>query len=120
MATAVANHLIQLTLVGEALEAGPVAVFVADDDGRYLAVNAFACELLGYERHELLDLLVTDVAVNQGAADDFQQMQRRGAHTGLTTLRRKDGRELPMHFRASATKVGGMALWVGVCWPAAG
>jgi PAS domain S-box-containing protein len=119
MATAVANDLIQLTLVGEALEAGPVAVFVADDDGRYLAVNAFACELLGYGRQELLDLRVTDVAVNQGAVEDFDEMQRRGSHTGLTTLRRKDGKELPMHFRASATKVGGMALWVGVCWPAA-
>ena len=122
MATAVANDLIQLTLVGEALEAGPVAVFVADDDGRYLAVNAYACELLGYERHErheLLDLRVTDVAVNQEAADDYGEMQRRGAHTGVTILRKKDGKELPMHFRASATKVGGMALWVGVCWPVA-
>jgi PAS domain S-box-containing protein len=119
MATAVANDLIQLTLVGEALEAGPVAVFVADDDGRYLAVNAYACELLGYERHELLDLRVTDVAVNEGAVDDYGEMQRRGAHTGLTILRTKDGKELPMHFRACGTKVGGMSLWVGVCWPVA-
>ncbi len=120
MATAVANELIQLTLVGEAIEAGPVAVFVADDDGRYLAVNAYACELLGYERHELLDLRVTDVAVNPDAANDYEGMRRRGDNTGLTILRKKDGSELQMHFRASATKVGGMALWIGVCWPVDG
>ena len=96
-----------------------MAVFVADDDGRYLAVNAYACELLGYERDELLELRVTDVAVNDGAADDYGEMQRSGSHAGLTILRHKDGREMPMNFRASRTQVGGMDLFVGVCWPLA-
>ena len=44
MTTAVAHDLVQKSLVGEALDAGPVAIFVADD-GKYLAVNAYACEL---------------------------------------------------------------------------
>lgn len=120
MAAAVANELVQMTLVGEALEAGPVAVFVADDDGRYLAVNAYACTLLGYERHEVLELRVTDVAVNEHAAEDYEAMRARRSHTGRTTLRAKDGTELPMHYRACATTVGGMSLWLGVCWPADG
>lgn len=117
MSAAVAHELVQKSLIGEALDVGPVAVFVADDDGKYLAVNAYACELLGYEREELLALRVTDVAVNAGAADDYEAMRLRGSHTGLTSLRRKDGSELPMHFRASETTVGGMALYIGVCWP---
>ena len=111
------HELVQKSLVGEALEHGPIAVFVADENSRYIAVNAYACELLGYARDELLGLQVTDVAVNPEAADDYGEMQRLGATTGMTTLRRKDGRELPMHFRASQTVVGGMPLFVGICWP---
>ena len=117
MPTAVAHDLVQKSLVGEALDTGPVAVFVADDDGKYLAVNAYACELLGYEREELLALRVGDVAVNQGAADDYEALRRLGRRTGVAVLRRKDGGELSMHFRAGETTVGGMSLYIGVCWP---
>jgi PAS domain S-box-containing protein len=117
MTTTVAHELVQKSLVGEAVDSGPVAVFVADDDERYLAVNAYACELLGYDRDELLELRVTDVAVNDSAAADYLELRRRGVNTGLTTLRCKDGTELSMNFRASQTLVGGMELYVGVCWP---
>jgi PAS domain S-box-containing protein len=117
VSTAVAHDLVQKSLVGEALDTGPVAVFVADDDGKYLAVNAYACELLGYEREELLALRVGDVAVNRGAADDFEALRRQGRRTGVAVLRRKDGAELSMHFRAGETTVGGMSLYIGVCWP---
>ena len=116
--TAVAHDLVQKSLVGEALDAGPVAVFVADDDGKYLAVNAYACELLGYDREELLLLRVADVAVNDDAAADYEALLKTGAGAGTATLRHKDGRELPMLYRAAATTVGGMELFVGVCWPA--
>ena len=116
----VAHELIQQNLLGDAIDPGPVAVFVADENQRYLAVNAYACELLGYTRAELLQLRVTDVAVNPGAPDDFEAMVTSGSHVGLTILRRKDGSELPMSFRAAETTVGGMAVYVGVCWPVAG
>jgi PAS domain S-box-containing protein len=112
-----AHELVQKSLVGEAVDHGPVAIFVADDDERYLAVNAYACELLGYDRDELLQLRVTDVAVNDSAATDYRGLQRRGVRTGVTVLRRKDGTEVPMNYRASQTLVGGMELYVGVCWP---
>ena len=117
MSTAVAHDLVQKSLVGEALDTGPVAVFVADDDGKYLAVNAYACELLGYDREELLLLRLTDVAVNEGAAADFEALRRAGNRTGSTTLRHKDGRDVPMSYRAGTTTVGGMELYIGVCWP---
>ena len=120
VSTAVAHDLVQKSLVGEALDTGPVAVFVADDDGKYLAVNSYACELLGYDREELLLLRVTDVAVNESAVADYREMRRAGTSSGTTTLRHKDGRDLPMNYRASATTVGGMELYIGVCWPADG
>src|SRR5204863_4482792 len=47
--------LLQISLLGEAVEHAPVGIFVFDEDGRYVAVNSFACELLGYERSELLE-----------------------------------------------------------------
>ncbi|MGZ8783079.1 MAG: PAS domain S-box protein [Gaiellaceae bacterium] len=117
MPTAVSRDLVQISLLGEALEAGPVAVFLASDDGRYLAVNAYACELLGYERDELLELRVTDVAVNEEAGEEFGALRRSTTSTGSTTLRRKDGTELSMHYRAGTTTVAGMALYIGICWP---
>jgi PAS domain S-box-containing protein len=119
VSTGVAHDLIQQNLLGDAIDPGPVAVFVADENQRYLAVNRYACDLLGYTREELLDLLVTDVAVNTGAEEDYEHMLRSGSHVGLTILRRKDGVEVPMNFRAAPTTVGGMAVYIGVCWPVA-
>jgi PAS domain S-box-containing protein len=118
VASAVAHELVQKSLVGEALEHGPVAVFVADDDGRYLAVNAYACELLGYTRSELLGLRVSDVAVDPDAQVNYAEMRRSRSHTGTTRLRHSDGTEIEMSFRASQTTVGGMRVYIGTCWPA--
>jgi PAS domain S-box-containing protein len=118
VSSAVTHELVQKSLVGEALEHGPVAVFVADDDGRYLAVNAYACELLGYTRSELLALRVSDVAVDPETQVNYAEMKRRGSHTGVTALRHSDGSEIEMHFRASQTTVGGMLVYIGTCWPA--
>jgi PAS domain S-box-containing protein len=118
MSNGVAHELVQKSLVGEALEHGPMAIFVADEEGRYIAVNAYACDLLGYTRDELLDLRLGDVAVNPGALEDYEEMRRSRRHTGTTVLRHRDGSELPMNFRASETTVGGMPLYIGICWPA--
>jgi PAS domain S-box-containing protein len=120
MDNTVAHELVQRSLLGEAVDPGPVAIFVADDDQKYLAVNTYACDLLGYTREELLELRVADVAVNEGASADYGEMQRAGTHAGLTILRHRDGTEIPTSFRAAQTSIGGMTLWVGVCWPVAG
>ena len=113
----VAEPNVQTILLGDAIERAPAAVFVADENGRYIAANAYACEMLGYDREELLALRVTDVAVNEEAAADYERMKRSGIHTGVTVLRCKDGSHLTMHFRAGETTVGGMQLYIGVCWP---
>ena len=39
----VAEPLIRATLLAEALDNGPVAVFVVGDDFRHIAVNQYAC-----------------------------------------------------------------------------
>jgi PAS domain S-box-containing protein len=117
LASPVAHELVQKSLVGEALEHGPVAVFVVDDDGRYLAVNAYACELLGYTRAELLALRVSDVSADPEARATYSELRHADPRTGLTRLRRSDGSELEVQFRASQSTVGGMLVYIGTCWP---
>jgi len=118
MTKPIAHTLIQATLISEALDRGPAAIFVADDDRRYLAVNEYACTLLGYTREELLGLTVLDVAINPEAESDYAQMLASGFLTGVAKLRRKDGSELDIAYRASETEVGTLRLFVSVCWPA--
>lgn len=113
----VAEPLIQASLLGEALDKGPVAVFVADEHMRYVAVNEYACKLLGYEREELLALKISDVAgESDKSGDAFRQLLLTGSLDGVTSIRRKDGTEIPFAYRASETAIAGMTLYVSVGW----
>ena len=110
----VSDPLIQASLLGEAVEHGPVAVFVADDGARYIAVNAAACAMLGYSREEMLGLRVTDVARYPGAATDYQALLDTGTASGTAALTRKDGTTVDFTFFAGATRVAGMNVYVSV------
>jgi PAS domain S-box-containing protein len=113
----VAEPLIQATLIGEAVDNGPAAIFVADENTRYVAVNAFACELLGYTREELLELSVHEIAPSDPVADSFEQLGRSGALRGHSILRRKDGGDVAIEWAASRTTVAGMEFFVSVGTP---
>ena len=108
------TDLVQASLIGEALDAGPLLVFVADESMRYLAVNRLACESLGYDRDELLKLRVPDVAVAPEAPGLYEDMLRQARQTGLTKLRRKDGSTADFRYWAQETKTAGMTFWVAV------
>jgi PAS domain S-box-containing protein len=110
--------LIQTGLLGEALEGGPVAIFVADEHMRYIAVNAYACELLGYTRDELLELTVADVA-GPGSAQAFDDFMDGAERLGSYELRRKDGTTFILRYIASETTVAGMEMFVSVGRPVA-
>lgn len=109
--SAAADALIQTALLGEAVENGPAAVFVADETRRYVAVNRTACELLGYAREELLALRVDDVVAG---APGWQDMLENGTTLGTTTLTRKDGSLVSFRYMAGATAVAGMPVFVSV------
>ena len=115
-----ARALIDTVLVGEALEHGPVAVFVFDEEGRYLAVNGMACRLLGYEREELLARRLGDLSTQtaEEAVRTYIAAMEAGAEA-TTEVRRGDGAVIRLHFRAAAARVAGMPVYVGVAWPAA-
>jgi PAS domain S-box-containing protein len=113
----VGQPLVQASLIGEAIDRGPVAVFVADEDMAYIAVNGFACDLLGYTREELLAKTVPDVAIEPGAKRDFEELVGSGTRTGRAALRRKDGTEVVLDYRATTTIVAGLTLYVSVGYP---
>jgi len=110
----VSEPLIQTTLLGEAVENGPAAVFVADDDGRYVAVNQAACILLGYSREELVAMRLSDVARYNAASHEWSEMRANGTRVGTSTLTRKDGTTVQFTYVAGATVVAGMSVYVAV------
>jgi PAS domain S-box-containing protein len=112
----VAQPLIQAGLIGEAIDAGPVLVFVADENMNYVAANQHACSTLGYTREELLGLRVSDVAPDPRSAEEYTQMLDAGRSAGRAQLRHRDGRLLPFVYRAQQTSVAGMALYVAAGW----
>ena len=109
-----AEGLIQNALIGEAEDAGPALVFVADEEMRYVAVNQCACDMLGYTREELLRLHVTDVARERTSPAEYDEMLVRGSRAGVSTLTAKDGRELTFDYRATETTVAGLLLFVAI------
>jgi PAS domain S-box-containing protein len=109
-----AEALIQTALLGEAIESGPALVFVADEEMRYIAVNQYACDALGYSRDELLGLQVTDVAQGADAPTEYDEMLVRGIRHGTALLTRKDGTTVELLYRAASTTVAGLAFFVSI------
>lgn len=110
----VSEPLIQASLLGEAVEHGPAAVFVADERGRYVAVNQAACKLVGYSREELLRLRVVDIVRPEEAAGPWEEMVTDGAQRGSVTLQCKDGSTVEFRYVAGETRVAGMPVYVSV------
>ena len=106
--------LVQHVLLGEAVDEGPSLVFVADDEGRYVAVNKRACEALGYTRAEILGKRVTEVAVSDDAPGLYEAMLEDGSASGVTEIKCKDGRQLPLRYHAAQVKVARVPFWVSI------
>ena len=108
------DSLVQAALLGEAVDGADVAVFVADESMRYVAVNRCACAGLGYARKELLALRVDQVAAYSEAPEEFGGVVREGAGEGTSRLTRKDGSTVAFHYRASKSTVAGLPVYVSV------
>lgn len=114
----VAEPLVQSALLGEAIDRAPFAVFVLDEDMRYLAVSEYACTLLGYEREELLRMRLEDIAASDDVSGDYADMIAERGRSGAVVLVSKDGAEVSMRYRAAETKLAGMTVYVAVGWTA--
>jgi PAS domain S-box-containing protein len=114
MALNAAQPLVQAGLLGEAIDAGPALVFVADEEMRFLAVNYAACDALGYEREELLGMRVPDVVADGDAADDYARMVAEGTAAGRSSLLCRDGSKRVMEYRASQVTLAHMSVFVSI------
>lgn len=110
----VAAPLVQIGLLGEAVEGAPVAVLVADETGRYVAANLYACELFGYPREELLRLRITDLVIEPDVEAHYARFVATGFDEGTVTARRKDGAEFRFRYRAGRTTVAGLPYFVSI------
>jgi len=87
----------------------PEAVFVEDLEGNILDVNKQACELLGYERRELLEMKVEDLVPEEAPAylpDRMDDAAKSGEPFETVNIS-KDGREIPVKLRGRLIKVEG-------------
>ena len=109
----VGKPLVQIGLLGEAIEGAPLAVLVAEENGRLVAANQFACRLFGYERNELLELSLADVVGGPDVESHFLQ-----EHNATADARRKDGTTFSFTYRAAQTTIVGLRYYVSVGWPA--
>lgn len=118
--TAVADDLIQSTLLGEAFEHAPAAIFVKEESGRSVAVNQAACTLTQYTRAELLALPPEQLSGRDPAelAANLDEFARSGRLPGRTPLRRKDGSTIDVDYRWFSTTVGGIQFFVFFITPA--
>ena len=84
----------RLDRVAQHLERVPASVLIANDKGRYVAVNDQACALTGYSRAELLGKAIIDLTPPD-AAEIYERLWdsfvRRTKQHGLYQIRRKDG-----------------------------
>jgi PAS domain S-box-containing protein len=112
------QRLLQQTLLGEAADNARIAVFVFDDDGNSVAVNAWACELTGFTRAELLGADLLPLSPRRSLAERLLARSRDGTRSsGRGTLRRKDGRKVPVEYRIAETQIAGNQFYVSICWP---
>ncbi len=112
-------RILHQALLGEALMTGGSAVFVSDDEGRYLAVNDAGLELLGYTREELAGLNARDVTVRteDELAEVYAMLKRNRSIQSTAQLRRKDGSLVTLTYVGLEATVGRLPVYIGISEP---
>ena len=94
------------------VEGAEFAVFT-DPSRRYLDCTEGVCRLLGYERSEMLALSIENVSFHDREVSKlFAEYLRRGKMEGEYVLRHKDGKPIPIRYRAFVFADGcSAAVW---------
>jgi PAS domain S-box-containing protein len=115
------RRLVDATMIGEAAESLPLAIFVSDSSLNFLAVNAAAAELVGVPRSELLRRRVPDVV-----AQPYRELQQaaleaesHGTRAGEAAIRRDDGSLVEIRYATMSTRIGTLPVLVSFVRPKA-
>jgi PAS domain S-box-containing protein len=112
------QKLLHATILGEAIEhAEGAAVFVWNEERRYVAVNEEACRLTGLSRADLIGMPVGDLSPD-GAAGDIERTRSTPLVRGSSSFTRRDGTLIEIEWLTTHTRVAGLAYRVSLCWPA--
>jgi PAS domain-containing protein len=107
---------IQAELISEALGSASVGFLVWDEDRRYVAANAAACEILGTTLEELLEQDVGAHTVE--GLDAMGKALASGFASGTVKVQRFDGRgPIELFYATFATKTAGMPFMATVIAP---
>jgi PAS domain-containing protein len=109
-----AHTLIQQTLLGDAAEHAEIGLLVWNEERRYVAVNRFACEILGVSREALLGAKVGDQNPTAAARDAIEESLEELPAFGRTPL--PNGKTVD--WITVASDVAGLPHIVGVMWEA--
>ena len=105
---------LQRTLLGEAAYDATVGFLVWDDDGRYVAANACACELLGATLEEVIGSAVGARTVDGRQAVRDVVAGRGG--WGTVTVERFDGERIRLGYVSFTTRTAGLPYMGSIIW----
>lgn len=99
-----------LRLIRFGVERSSDAVFLIDQESRFLDVNEAACVSLGYARDELLTMSIMDIdpeVSTEALAASFNDLRGKGRLHLETRHRRRDGTTYPVEIMANYIDFGG-------------
>jgi PAS domain S-box-containing protein len=105
--------IVLASLLGDGAEHAEIGLFIYDDDGKYVAINRYGAELLGYDRGELLEHDVGDFTAGGIDRDVLLRIERR---EGVRVVKRKDGSQKVVAFVVTPTQVGSFWFYLAVVW----
>lgn len=90
-----------------------IALIIADDAGKYVAVNDTAAELTGYDASVLTTLSVADLTPDpqvSAGRELWHRFMESGAQEGVYLVKRRDGQAVPLRYVAFANIAPGLHL----------
>lgn len=113
------QELLQQSLLGEAADylAG-LALFVWNEERRYVAVNQEACRLVGLSRDELIGMPVGELTPD-GAAEEVRRVRFGTVTDGTSSFTRRDGEVVELSWTTAHTRVAGLPYMISICRRAA-
>jgi PAS domain-containing protein len=117
--SALAQPEIQSALISEALASAGVGFLVWDENRRYVAANAAACEILGTDLESLLGQQVGGHTI--AGAEALEEALAAGFSSGRAIVQRFDGKgEINLFYATFTTKTAGMPFMATVIAPLPG
>ncbi len=105
--------IVLASLLGDGAENAEIGLFIYDDNGKYVAINRYGADLLGYDRSELLAHDVGDFTEGGIDRNLLLQHERR---EGVRIVTRKDGTSETVAFVVTPTRVGTFWFYLAVVW----